>query len=314
MLQLVLESGLMAVLDVYCASWLVIRLFHLTSFVWMFLEGESLDIRASYICMCISLPLSGLYLFLQVQFPLSLTSVRYRHFTLIGWGKYSPGENGKNRAETNMNISDQYCLWEGTLRAMLTRLISVTVTNPPIQRPTRWLLSIFRTMLTNCNGGSFVLATMWLQYFLEKSMENMNMDTDRQTWKYTDCSSIFVKITLKFKLLFVRDSSGEHLRVGGAEVPHPLPRPPRARGGAGGGGERGGEDGHQPDLKLPLLRGGRHRPLRLQPPRLHPPRLQRLLPRLDHDRKILTIRCAKGLARQICSSVLKLRNQGEQSY
>ena len=40
MLQLVLESGLMAVLDVYCASWLVIRLFHLTSFVWMFLEGE----------------------------------------------------------------------------------------------------------------------------------------------------------------------------------------------------------------------------------------------------------------------------------
>ena len=41
MLQLVLESGLMAVLDVYCASWLVIRLFHLTSFVWMFLEGES---------------------------------------------------------------------------------------------------------------------------------------------------------------------------------------------------------------------------------------------------------------------------------
>ena len=110
MLQLVLESGLMAVLDVYCASWLVIRLFHLTSFVWMFLEGERLDIRASYICMCISLPLSGLYLFLQVQFPLSLTSVRYRHFTLIGWGKYSPGENGKNRAETNMNISDHYCL------------------------------------------------------------------------------------------------------------------------------------------------------------------------------------------------------------
>ena len=104
---------------------------------------------ASYICMCLSLPLSGLYLFLQVQFPLSLTSVRYRHFTLIGWGKYSPGENGKNRAETNMNISDHYCLWERTLRAMLTRLISVTVTNPPIQHPTRRLLSIFRTMLIN---------------------------------------------------------------------------------------------------------------------------------------------------------------------
>ena len=28
-------------MGVYCVSWLVIRLFHLTSFVWMFLEGRS---------------------------------------------------------------------------------------------------------------------------------------------------------------------------------------------------------------------------------------------------------------------------------
>jgi len=64
--QTLLEMGVLDMISVYCISWLVIRLFHLTSFVWMFLEG--------------------LYLYLQVQFPLSLTSVRYRHFTIIGWG------------------------------------------------------------------------------------------------------------------------------------------------------------------------------------------------------------------------------------
>ena len=39
--QIILESGVLGVMGVYCISWLVIRLFHLTSFVWMFLEGMS---------------------------------------------------------------------------------------------------------------------------------------------------------------------------------------------------------------------------------------------------------------------------------
>ena len=29
----------------------------------------------------------GFYLFLQVQFPLSLTSIKYKHFLLFGWGE-----------------------------------------------------------------------------------------------------------------------------------------------------------------------------------------------------------------------------------
>ena len=31
--------------------------------------------------------ISGLYLFLQVQFPLSLASIKYKHFLAFGWGK-----------------------------------------------------------------------------------------------------------------------------------------------------------------------------------------------------------------------------------
>ena len=30
----------------------------------------------------------GFYLFLQVQFPLSLASIKYKHFQIFGWGKF----------------------------------------------------------------------------------------------------------------------------------------------------------------------------------------------------------------------------------
>ena len=30
---------------------------------------------------------AGFYLFLQVQFPLSLASIKYKHFLMFGWGK-----------------------------------------------------------------------------------------------------------------------------------------------------------------------------------------------------------------------------------
>jgi len=54
------------VVDTWCASQVVLRYFHLTTFFWMFLEG--------------------LYLFLQVQLPLSLATVKHIHFLIIGWG------------------------------------------------------------------------------------------------------------------------------------------------------------------------------------------------------------------------------------
>jgi len=54
------------VVDTWCASQVVLRYFHLTTFFWMFLEG--------------------LYLFLQVQLPLSLATVKHLHFLVIGWG------------------------------------------------------------------------------------------------------------------------------------------------------------------------------------------------------------------------------------
>ena len=31
---------------------------------------------------------SGLYLFLQVQYPLSLVSIKYKHFLIFGWGNH----------------------------------------------------------------------------------------------------------------------------------------------------------------------------------------------------------------------------------
>jgi len=54
------------VIQIWCASQIVLRYFHLTTFFWMFLEG--------------------LYLFLQVQLPLTLASIKHLHFVVIGWG------------------------------------------------------------------------------------------------------------------------------------------------------------------------------------------------------------------------------------
>lgn len=51
---------------VYCTSWVLTFFFHLASFYWMFIEG--------------------LYLFLQVQCPLSLVNIKYKHFIMIGCG------------------------------------------------------------------------------------------------------------------------------------------------------------------------------------------------------------------------------------
>ena len=47
----------------------------------MFLEGELYMIIVLY-----RIPTLGLYLFLQVQLPLSLATIRHLHFLIIGWG------------------------------------------------------------------------------------------------------------------------------------------------------------------------------------------------------------------------------------
>ena len=69
----------------------VLRYFHLTTFFWMFLEGWFLQSFNSNINNIISINSNylsnlGLYLFLQVQLPLSLATVKHLHFLVIGWG------------------------------------------------------------------------------------------------------------------------------------------------------------------------------------------------------------------------------------
>lgn len=52
--------------SIICLLHVLTSFFHITKFYWMFIEG--------------------FYLFLQVQFPLSLASIKYKHFLIFGWG------------------------------------------------------------------------------------------------------------------------------------------------------------------------------------------------------------------------------------
>ena len=80
----------LVIIHTLCYLEIVIRYFHLTTFYWMFIEGglgtvlgtAQLARGAAF-----TLLLAGLYLFLQVQFPLSLATVKYVHFLLLGWGE-----------------------------------------------------------------------------------------------------------------------------------------------------------------------------------------------------------------------------------
>ncbi len=40
-----------------------------------------------FLKLMLNLPISGVYLFLQVQLPLSLANIKHKHFLLFGWGK-----------------------------------------------------------------------------------------------------------------------------------------------------------------------------------------------------------------------------------
>ena len=57
--------------------------FHLTNFYWVFLEGQTIIA----IFTILQYFVAGFNLFLQVQFPLSLTSIKYKHFLIFGWGE-----------------------------------------------------------------------------------------------------------------------------------------------------------------------------------------------------------------------------------
>lgn len=54
-----------SLLKMSCVTFVLVRYFYLTTFFWMFVEG--------------------LYLFLQVKFPLNVDVVKLRHYLLIGW-------------------------------------------------------------------------------------------------------------------------------------------------------------------------------------------------------------------------------------
>ena len=70
-----------------CTSWVLTSFFHLASFYWMGIEGEFILKTNPLLVKSLILFLAGFYLFLQVQFPLSLASIKYKHFLVLGWGE-----------------------------------------------------------------------------------------------------------------------------------------------------------------------------------------------------------------------------------
>jgi len=72
-----------------CTTFTLTYFFHLTSFYWMFLEG--------------------FYLFLQVQFPLSLTWIKYKHFLFFGLG----GPIANTLVWFALRVQDQFANLQG---------------------------------------------------------------------------------------------------------------------------------------------------------------------------------------------------------
>jgi hypothetical protein len=69
-----------------CTSWVLTSFFHLASFYWMGIEGRT-HLRSLHDLMTFIFFPAGFYLFLQVQFPLSLSSIKYKHFLVLGCGE-----------------------------------------------------------------------------------------------------------------------------------------------------------------------------------------------------------------------------------
>ena len=72
-------------LPLFCTTFTLTYFFQLTSFYWMFLEGLLLFLQVGilFFCFCFY---KYQKLDPQVQFPLSLVSIKYKHFLLFGIG------------------------------------------------------------------------------------------------------------------------------------------------------------------------------------------------------------------------------------
>ena len=89
---MILHSTLLVLLFtvLFSISHVFLRYFHLSTFFWMFLEGKYIfniyfvGPITNIIKWIVS---SGLYLFLQVQMPLTLANFKYLYCILIGWGR-----------------------------------------------------------------------------------------------------------------------------------------------------------------------------------------------------------------------------------
>ena len=71
-------------------SHVFLRYFHLSTFFWMFLEGKyifNIYFVGPITNIIKYISPSGLYLFLQVQMPLTLANFKYLYCILIGWGR-----------------------------------------------------------------------------------------------------------------------------------------------------------------------------------------------------------------------------------
>ena len=71
-----------------CTTFTLTYFFHLTSFYWMFLEGFYLFLQVFWWGNIDIVSLNHLIMDdpLQVQFPLSLVSIKYKHFLIFGLG------------------------------------------------------------------------------------------------------------------------------------------------------------------------------------------------------------------------------------
>ena len=142
-------------LHLICLFWVLTSFFHLTSFYWMFLEGK---LHSSVIHVVFAVP--GLYLFLQVQFPLSLTSIKYKHFLIFGWGE---GQTFLNRYINPLLYQNQvFQLWTFCCGLVWEYYITKQTTTQQAF-PSIFVLSLRRVILTMCTRRhllSFFAATL----------------------------------------------------------------------------------------------------------------------------------------------------------
>ena len=89
---MILHSTLFVLLFtvLFSISHVFLRYFHLSTFFWMFLEGKyifNIYFVGPITNIIKYISPSGLYLFLQVQMPLTLANFKYLYCILIGWGR-----------------------------------------------------------------------------------------------------------------------------------------------------------------------------------------------------------------------------------